>query len=306
MSDEKEAGISIKGIAPYLFILPIVTGVGIFGFACFVYVVRLSFMRSTLLSPAEWVGLRNYFELLFENKWFWIALFHTSYYALWSIPLGLVTGLGLALAVHRKIKGGTIFRAIYLLPWVSSGVIIALIFRYAFNPEWGIVNWFIELLGFEKVMWTSSMKIAIPVVATMKAWQGMGFGMIIFLGAISAVPKSVSDAAKLDGANILQIIQHIILPLIKPTIFFYLVISAIGAFQVFDAIYVFIEGADYASIGMIDFSTPTLVSAYFTYLIAFRTLHFGSASAMAISLFLIILTIILIQRHFWGRKVVQY
>lgn len=303
---EKEAGIEIKGAGPYLFILPIVIGVGIFGFGCFAYVLYLSFTRTTLFSPPEWVGLKNYFDLLFENKWFWVSLLHTSYYALWSVPLGFIVSLGIALAVHRKIKGGTIFRAIYLLPWISSGVIIALIFRYAFNSEWGIVNWFLELLGFEKVMWTGSMKIAIPVVATMGAWQGMGFGMIIFLGAIGAVPKYIYQAAILEGTNKLQMLRYITLPLIKMTIFFYLVVSAIGAFQVFDSIYAFIEGAQLASVGGIDFGTPMLVSAYFTYLIAFRTLRFGSASAMALCLFFVVLAVILIQRHFWGRKVVRY
>lgn len=304
--EEKEAGIDIPGIAPYLFILPILIGVGIFGFGCFAYVVWLSFTKATLLSPPKWVGIKNYIDLFFKSRWFWICLIHTSYYALWSVPLGFVMGLGVALTVCKKIKGGAFFRTIYLLPWVSSGVIIGLIFRYMFNPEWGIVNWVLGSLGFGKVMWTETMKIAIPVVAGVGAWQGIGFGMIIFLGAISAIPESINEAAVLEGANRWQLFYFITLPLIKATIFFYLVISVIGAFQVFDVIYTFIEGTEYSSGAGLLITTPMLVSSYFTYLIAFQEMHFGSASAMAMSIFMIVLIIILLQRHFIGRKVVLY
>lgn len=304
--DEKKVGIPIEGITPYLFILPLVMGIGVFGFICFAYVVRLSFMKSNLVSPAQWVGLKNYFELLFENKWFWTCLFHTSYYALWSVPLGFITGLGIALAVQKKIKGGAIFRTIYLLPWISSGIIIALIFRYMFNPEWGIVNWVVERIGFDKVMWTESMKTAIPVVAGIGAWQGMGFGMIIFTGAVSAIPKEIYEASILEGTNRWQMLYHITLPLIKSTIFFYLVVSVIGAFQVFDIIYGFVEGSEASAGVTLPITTPMLTSSYFTYLISFRHMQFGKGAAMGMLMFLIVLAIILVQRRFIGRKVVQY
>lgn len=303
--DERKVGIPIKGIAPYLFILPIVAGIGIFGFACFVYVLWLSFTRTTLLSPSEWVGLNNYIYVLFKSKYFLISLIHTMYYAVWAVPLNLLVGLGLGLSMSEKMKGGVFFRLAYLLPWVSSTVIIALIFRYIFNSEWGIVNWILNFSGFRKVMWGESLMTVLPVLATMTAWQSMGFGMIIFLGAISSIPKEILEAANLEGASRGQAVRYITLPLLKSTIFFYLVISVIGAFQVFDSVYVFLEG-DYAQQAYVNLNSPGLVCAYFTYMIAFRELRFGVASAMAILMFLVTLLVILMQRHFIGKKVVVY
>lgn len=302
---EKEAGIEIKGIGPYLFILPILIGVGIFGFGCFVYVLMLSFTETTLLMPAQWVGLNNYFYVLFKSTYFLTSLAHTAYYVIWAVPLSLVVGLGLGLAMYKKIKGGTLFRVIYLLPWVSSAVIIALIFKYIFNPEWGIVNWFLTALGFGKIIWGETLWTTLPVIATMSAWQSMGYGMIIFLGGVSSIPDNIFAAASLEGTNKIQMLRYITLPLLKPTIFFFTVMSVIGSFQVFDIVYVFLEG-DYASTGYANLNSPGLVCAYLTYMMAFRELRFGMASSMAMLMFLVTLGIIMIQRHFMGRKVVMY
>lgn len=298
---ESKVGIEAKGIIPILFILPILIGVGIFGFGCFIYVIRLSFFKSNLLRPAVFVGLSNYFYIFFESKYFLTAIIHTLYYVLWSVPLNLFVGLSLGFAMRSKIKYGSFFRFTYLIPWVSSGVIIALIFKYAFSSEWGIVNWFLQILGFEKIRWFSQMKTAVPIAAMMGAWQSMGFAMIVFLGAINGIPRSLSEAASLEGANALQIIYHITLPLIKPTIFFYLVICFVGAFQVFDSIYILMQGV--VGTPGLDLQGSTLTSAYFTYVLGFEGLQFGRAASVSIIMFLIILLTILIQRHFIGRKV---
>lgn len=303
--NENKAGIYVKGITPYLFILPIIIGIGLFGFACFVYVLKLSFTKTSLIGNSSFVGLKNYFYVLFQTKWFLIALSHTLYYVIWSVPLNLVVGLGLALAMYRKIKFGSFFRFTYLLPWVSSLVIIALIFRYIFNPEWGIVNYILNFFRIKKIAWTEYTSTAIPVVAMISAWQGMGFGMIIFMGAINAIPKEIFEAASLEGASKLQMFYYITLPLIKSTIFFYLVVLVIGAFQVFDSVFIFSEG-DLSTTMASSLGSRTLTCSYFTYLIAFRQFAFGKASSMAILMFIITLAVILIQRHFIGRKVIQY
>lgn len=299
--DESKVGIEIKGITPLLFVLPILIGIGIFSFGCLVYIVRLSFFKTSMLRPGIFVGLQNYYFLLFQSRYFLTAILHTLYYVLWSVPLNLFVGLSLGIAMHSKIKYGSFFRFTYLIPWVSSGAIMALIFRYAFSSEWGIVNWFVGNLGFEKVHWLSQVKTMVPVAAMMGAWQGMGFAMIIFLGAINAIPKTLSEAAKLEGANTLQITRYVILPLIRPTIYFYLVICFIGAFQVFDAIYIFMQpsvgGAEYGLRGGV------LTSAYFTYILAFEAMQFGRAAAMGMLMFFIILAATLIQRYFIGRQV---
>lgn len=300
---EKEMGIEVKGISPYLFILPIAIGVGVLGFACFIYVIRLSFMKVDLLSVPTFVGLKNYIYALFTRKWFIMSLSHTLYYVVVAVPLNLVIGVGLGVAMYRKIKFGAFFRVAYLIPWVCSGIIIALIFRYIFNPQWGIVNIILGALGFEKIIWTGT-KTAIPIVALMGSWQSMGLGMIIFLGAITAIPKDIFQAASLEGANGLQIFRRITLPLLKPTIFFYVVITTVGAFSVFDTIYGFVEG----QLGSreLALSSPVMTSTFFCYQMAFGVFAFGRSSAIAILMFLVTLVVILLQRHFIGRKVVYF
>ena len=295
-----EAGIRARGIAPYLFILPLAAGIGIFGFGCLVYVCKLSLTRTDLMS-SEYVGLRNYFLVLFENKWFLTSLFHTMYYALWVVPLNLCLGLGLALVTYQRMKFGTLFRCIFLLPWISSVVITALVFRYIFNPEWGILNWFLGLLGIGKIMWTEHYSCAIPAVAIMNAWQSMGFGMIVFLGGINSIPRQIFEAADLDGATELKKFWHVTVPLLKPTIFFYLAISVIFAFQVFDSVYAFIEGARSGGQCPELFTSPILVCSYTIYTMGFSLFTFGQASAMAVMMFLVVFLIIMLQRHFLGR-----
>ena len=296
MSDD---GIKVRGIGPYLFILPMVIGISIFGFYALFYVFRLSLFKSTLLT-SEYVGLKNY-TYIFKEKWFLTSLMHTLYYALWSVPLNLIVGLTLAFALHKKMKFGTMFRFIYLLPWVSSTVIVALIFRYIFNPEWGIMNWFLGIFGINKIMWTENYLMAIPVIATMGAWQNAGFGMIIFLGAITSIPKQIFEASDLDGCNEFKKFWYITIPLLKPVIFFYLVISLITAFQVFDAVYAFLEGTPGAGAWTI-FTSPIQVSAYFVYSVGFKMFSFGRSAAMGIVMFAIVLTIIIIQKFSLGKN----
>lgn len=298
--NESKIGIEVKGIKPFLFILPTLIGVGVFSFACFVYVIRMSFLETTMLTPGKFVGLGNYYFLLFKSRYFLIALQHTLYYVLWSVPLDLFVGLSLGFAMHSKIKYGSYFRFTYLVPWVASGVICALVFKYAFNTNYGIVNWVLVNLGFEKVRWFANMKTAVPVAALMGAWKGMGFAMIIFLGALNAIPKNLSQAASIEGASTLQIIRYIMLPLVKPTIFFYLVVCFIGAFQVFDSIYIFMQQQmTHSELGL---QSSILTSAYFTYVLAFGSMQFGRAAAMAILMFLIMLGAVLLQRHFIGKR----
>ena len=292
-------GIRVKGIGPYLFILPMVIGISIFGFYAFFYVLRLSFYKSTLLT-SEFIGLKNY-SYIFREKWFTISLIHTLYYALWSVPLNLFIGLTLALALYKKMKFGTLFRFIYLLPWVSSTVIIALIFRYVFNPEWGLINWFLGLFGIGKIMWTESYLLAIPVIATIGAWQSAGFGMIIFFGAISSIPRGIFEAADLDGCNEIKKFWHITIPLLKPIIFFYLVISLVTSFQVFDAVYAFLEGMPGTSAWTI-FTSPVQICSYFIYLVGFGMFSFGKSSAMGMTMFVIVLGILLMQKFLLGKE----
>jgi len=163
-----------------------------------------------------------------------------------------------------------------------------------------VVNWFLVSIGLPKIMWTERALYAVPVVALIQVWQSMGFGMIIFLGALAGLKREVMEAASLEGANWFQVAIHIVIPLLKPVIFFYIVISLITAFNAFDTVYAFVEGI-YGVASWHAFTSPVLVSSYFIYLTAFRHFAFGSAAAMAICIFLIVSSIIILQRFLMGR-----
>lgn len=294
-------GIRVKGIMPYLFLLPMLIGVGIFGFGCFIYVLGLSFTKTNLLI-SQFVGLDNYYYVLFKKPWFSTALLHTVYYAVWTIPLKLSVALGLALLLYRKMRFGSFFRFAYLMPWVSSAVIIALVFKYIFNSQFGIVNWFLGQFGFDKVLWTKNFLVAVPVIALMESWQHMGFGMLLFLGALNTIPREIEEASSLEGASNLKRFYYITLPLLKPTIFFYLVVSLIGAFSVFDTVYGFLEGDPGGAQASQIFNSPVLVCSYLVYLMGFRMFAFGRAAAIAIMMFILVLSAILVQHRLLGKE----
>ncbi|GAH47715.1 unnamed protein product, partial [marine sediment metagenome] len=167
------------------------------------------------------------------------------------------------------------------------------------NPEWGVINWFLVNIGLPKIMWTEKALYAIPVVACIQVWQSMGFGMIIFLGALSGIKPEILEAASLEGANWFQVAIRITIPLLKPAMFFYLVISLIMAFNAFDVVYAFVEGIRGPIFHV--FTSPVLVSSYFIYLEAFRYFSFGSAATMAILIFLVVSGIIVLQKLLVGK-----
>lgn len=293
-------GIRVKGIAPYLFILPILVGVGLFGYGALGYITYLSFHQTSLIGSSKFVGIENFISV-FQNEWFFVSLFHTMMYAAVFIPLSMTFGLFLGSLMSRKIHGGIFFRFVYLLPWVSSAVIIALLFRYILNPEWGLANYILKVAGLKAIAFTQTPGAIVAVVAFISAWQSMGFGMIIFMSAIRSIPEEIYDAACMDGAGSIRTFVSVTLPLIKPVLLFFLVYAVVGAFQVFDAIYVFCEGVPSMS-SALDFHSLGLVCNYFIYLIAFRRFAFGQASAMALVMFLFVIVIIILGKKATGSE----
>lgn len=291
---KKQTGIPVKGIVPYLFILPVLVGVGVFGFGALSYIVYLSFHESSLIGTSKFVGFSNFISV-FQNEWFLVSFLHTMMYAAVYVPLSTIFGLFLGSLMSRKVPGGVFFRFVYLLPWVSSAVIIALLFRYILNPEWGLVNYVLRAVGLKAVAFTQTPGAIVTVVASISAWQCMGFGMILFMSAIRSIPEQVYDAASIDGAGSIRTFVSITLPLIKPVLLFFLIYAIINAFQVFDAIYIFCEGVPSMQWAL-DFNSLGLTCSYFIYLIAFRRFAFGQASAMAIIMFLFVVVIVVLGK----------
>lgn len=269
----------------YLFLLPALGGILVFILGPVVAAIALSFTKWDLLTPAKFIGLSNYQELI-QDPMFRKVMLNTFVFTGASVPLSLILSLGLALALNQKIKGIVIFRTIYFLPVVSSMVAVSLVWRWLYNPNYGLLNYFLNLLHLPSINWLFSTTWAMPAVILMSVWKALGYNMVIFLAGLQGIPQMYYESAKIDGAGKFQAFKNITLPLLSPTTFFVLVISIISSFQVFDQIFVMTSGGP---------AHATEVIIYYIYHNAFQIFRMGYASALAFCLFIIIFALTLLQ-----------
>lgn len=250
----------------------------------------LSFTEWDLLQPIKWVGLKNYIELFNDNVFkqvFWNTIVFTAV----SVPLGIILSLLLAVALNQKIKGVKFYRAAYFLPIISSMVAVAVIWQWIYNPEYGLLNFLLSLVGIKGPSWLSSTVWALPAVIITSIWKGLGFNMLIFLAGLQGIPESYYEAAEMDGANAFAKFRYITVPLLSNTTFFVTVMSIIGSFQVFDSVFLMTQGGPGRS---------TSVIVHYLYQNAFQYFRMGYASAIAYVLFFLVFVITMIQ--FWRQK----
>ncbi len=238
----------------------------------------------------EWAGVENYRELFLRDPIFRIALWNTAFYVLLSVPLATLAALGLALLLNRPLRGITLFRTVFYLPSIVSGVATAFVWLWLFNPTFGIVNEAIRTVGgwfgqkFPEPGWLSDPAWAKPVFVIMSLW-GVGNGMLIYLAGLQGVPTHLYEAAQLDGATPGAQFRHVTLPALTPTIFFNLVMSIISSFQIFTSAYVMTNGGP---------NKATEFYVLYLYRKAFEQFQMGYASALAWILFLIVLALTLL------------
>lgn len=269
----------------YAMIAPLVIGFGIFFYLALAASLGISLTRWDILTPPEWVGLNNYIQL-FNDKVFWQTLWNTTRYTLLSVPLGLIVSLALALALNTRIRFRNIYRLIFFLPVLTMPVAISVVWKWIYNPDFGILNQFLSIFGAGRIRWVSDVNWAMISLVIMAIWMGTGYGMVIFLAGLQNIPREFYESAQVDGANGLQQLRFVTLPLLTPTIFFNMLTSMISAFQVFDIIYTMTKGGPLNS-------TRSLV--YNIYDDGFHFFRMGTASATAWILFIIILVITLVQ-----------
>ncbi len=248
-----------------------------------------------LLTDKTWVGLANYAELLTDPDTA-AAFWHTLYYVLGVLPLTLVGGLGLALALNRVFKGRNLLRGIYFLPVVTSWIAVAIVWRWLLNPSVGIVNEALSWIGIDGPGWWSDPAWSMPSIILASAWKDLGYVMVLLLAGLQALPTDVQEAAMIDGAGWWRRLRSITLPLLTPSIFFVVVITLINGFQVFDQVYAMTEGGPNGS---------SEVVVQRIYDLTFRYGEAGVASALSMMLFLVILGVTLIQIR-GERKWVNY
>jgi multiple sugar transport system permease protein len=273
-------------IAPWLIGLVLFQGGPVLG------ALFLSFNEWALPQPPRFVGLQH-FQALLSDPLFGKTLLNTLYYAAGSVPLGLALGFLLALMLNRKVRARPLFQAIFFLPVVLSGVATTLLWGQIFNGRYGLVNAFLALFGIHGPAWLQNEHWAMPALIFMSLW-GVGVNMVLYQSALQGVPKELHEAAALDGAGRWSQLRHITWPLISPVTFYLIVVNTIGAFQVFTPTYLLTRGGP---------DNATLTLPLYIYLNAFSWGKLGYASALAFSLFSMILMLTLVQFYLAKRWV---
>ncbi|WP_082098722.1 carbohydrate ABC transporter permease [Demequina iriomotensis] len=231
------------------------------------------------------IGLDNYTRLL-QDPYFWKALWNTVFYMI-GIPIGLALSLALALALSRKIRGRTFFRTVYYIPVISSLAAVAILWQWAYNGDFGLVNQALGLVGIDGPNWLMDPTWAKPALIIMAVWKGLGYSTLLYLAAVQAVPRSLYEAAALDGATSWKRFTKITWPMVQPVTFFLVVTNIIGGSMIFTEINIM------TPTGGPSWSTASLV--WYVWNQAFRNLQMGYATAMALVLGILVLIVTVIQ-----------
>lgn len=267
--------------AGWVFIAPALAGTFIFIIIPVICSFGLSFTKWDLLNPIEFVGLDNYIGI-FTEPLFYKILINTIVFAVSTSVFGVIIPLVLAAILNGKIRGSEFYKTAYFLPFITPMIVIGVIWEWIFDPNIGLLNKFLHL----HINWLYDPHFAMPALILVSVWKLTGYNMVIFLSALSGISQSMFEAAKIDGADSFQTFKNVTIPLLSPTIFFVVIITAISSFQIFDLIYLMTQG------GPLD-STNVLV--YAIYKNAFEYFNIGKASAIAYVLFVIILVLTLVQ-----------
>jgi multiple sugar transport system permease protein len=280
----------------YFFISPWLIGFIIFTVGPMLVSLYWSFTTYEFPLPARWTGLRNYAYAFTGDELFPKALWNTTYYVAFSVPLGLALSLFLALLLNREIRGRPLWRTLYYIPSIVPAVVTAFLFGYLFQPEYGLINSFLRQFGIQGPGWFNSVDWVKPTFILLALWGAGGPTMIIFLAGLQNIPTELYEAAEVDGAGRWRKFLNITLPLLTPTIFFNLITGIIAAFKIFTTAYVATGGGPY-------------YASYFYVLHLFnnffKNLNMGYASALAWILFLIIMLFTLVQLRL-ARRWVYY
>jgi multiple sugar transport system permease protein len=259
----------------------------------------LSFHEWNILEPEKpFVGLENYRRVA-EDAEFWASVGRSVYFTLGAVIPTMAIALGLAMLLNAKIRALGLFRTAYYLPVITPLVIAAIIWKWVYNADFGLANYYLQQLGIidEPLLWLSDYDLAMPAVIVVNIWKGVGFNMVVYLAGLQAIPNEYYEAADVDGAGPWQRFRRITFPLVAPTTFFLLVINTIGAMKTFDSIFVMTNGGPPTPGG----ATTTVV--YYIYITAFKFFNMGYASALAYTLFLLLFVVSFAQFRWYLKRV---
>ncbi len=286
--------------AGWVFIAPALVLIGVFFVIPVLGALVLSFTDFDIYSigdPANtrFVGLGNYHALL-ADPLFWKALRNTAYYVVVGGPLSVVVSLAAAMLVNaRLVRWKPLFRSAFFAPWVTTLVAVALVWRYLYHPQYGLLNAFLGLVGIGPIDWLGNPHWAMPAIILMSVWKNFGYNMLIFLAGLQTIPPQLYEAAELDGAGTWQRFRQVTVPMLGPTFVFVGVVTMIAAFQIFSEPYVMTQGGPLKS---------TLTLVLFMYEQGFRWWRLGFAAAVAVVLGLLTLAGTAVQLRLRRERVV--
>jgi multiple sugar transport system permease protein len=276
----------------YVFLSPWIFGILFFVGGPIIVSLGLAFCSWDLIQPAKFVGFDNFVKMFTTDARFWRSLGNTFYYTLFAVPAGIVGSILVALLMNQKWKSVRLLRTIYYLPSVTAGVASSIIWMWLLNPDFGLINYGLSMIGIKGPLWMADENWSKPALVIMSLW-GVGGSMIIYLAGLQGIPRQLYEAAEIDGAGMFHKFWYVTLPMLTPVIFFNLIMSIVWSFQVFTQVYVMTGGQG----GPAD---STLVLVLYIYQHAFKFHNMGYASALAWVLFIIIMFFTMIQFKFAG------
>lgn len=290
---KKKKGINEQQNIAYLFILLPVLLLIVFVVIPIVMALYYSFTDYNIIEKANWVGFSN-FSRIFQDEFFFISLKNTAIYTLLYVPLGLIVSLIAAMLLNRKVKTSTMFRVFFYFPVLCSSVATATIWYWLLNPQYGLLNQLLSLVGINGPAWLYSSNWAMTAIVIMSVWMSFGGNMMIFLAGLQGINPALYEAADIEGANGWQKFKGITWPQLSKTTFLVSTQLVIGAFQVFDQAYMLTKGGP---------GNSTITLVYYIYNKGFGGLEMGYASALSFVLFMIIFVFSLINMRVTNRDI---
>jgi multiple sugar transport system permease protein len=282
-----------------LFLGPSISLIAVFFFLPVITAFVISFTDFDIYSLGSlkylrFVGFGNYIQL-FNDPLFWKALINTFYFVIVGGPLSVAVSLGAAMLLNSKlVRFKKTFRLMYFIPVVTTLVAVAIVWRYIYHPRFGFLNYFLGWFGINPIDWLGDPLFAMPAIILLAVWKNFGYNMIIFIAGLQSIPEELYEAADIEGANAWQQFKYITLPMLAPTTLFISITTVIGYFQLFSEPYVMTQGGPVNS---------TLSIILYMYQEGFRWWNIGYSTAIAFSLFVIILIATIIQFKFQKLRV---
>lgn len=278
----------------YVFLAPGLLLFSIFTVFALLFSLYLTFHEWSIIEPDRpFVGLDNYRRMVDDER-FRQSVINTAYYTGATVPLTMAVGLLVALLLNQPIRGRGLFRTLYFLPVVTPFVVVAIIWKWLYNGDFGLFNYYLLKANLiqEPLLWLADKNLAMPAVVLMSVWSGVGFSMVIYLAGLQSIPEEMYEAAKVDGAGPWSRLRHITVPMLAPTTLFLMVMGVIGSFQVFTQIFIMTSGGPVGR-------TTTVV--YYIYEAAFKFYEMGFASTLAYGLFAMLFVFTLLQLRMYRK-----